>query len=60
MVKGNILLYAQDTLSMTRFFPDNLLTFTKFPDIFVTAIKFPDISRSSRQADTITVELQTE
>jgi len=39
--------------SLTRFFPDTFLTFSKIPDTFLTAVNFPDISRFSRQLVTL-------
>ena len=46
--------------SLTRFFPDTSMTFSKIPDISLTAVKFPDISRFSRQLDTLTITLNDE
>jgi len=39
--------------SLTIFFPDISLTFSKIPDISLTAVKFPDISRFSRKVVTV-------
>jgi len=40
-------------LSLTKFFPDISLIFSKITDISLTAVKFPDISRFSRQVITL-------
>ena len=39
--------------SLSNFFPDTFLTFSKIPDISLTAVKIPDISRFSIQVVTL-------
>ena len=39
--------------SLSNFFPDTFLTFSKIPDISLTAVKIPNISRFSRQVVTL-------